>query len=429
VRWFARERVLILFWLAASATVLIMAVRVPAGWDAGIYEKAIQSVRHGVDPYAAGLAEQRDYINRPASRQAEHAPFTYVYSPLTVPVLRLLSWLPDGLLRALFWAALAMGFFLQLWAGWQFADERERSWLILLLPAVAFFPGLITDDVILSGNVSYLLYGLVLAAAVPGWKRGRWFWFYAAVLAASFFKVQLLTLLALPVLMGKRQWLPACGSAAVALSAMATQALLWPQLFREYLATIRVMFDLIPDFGYGPAGILGRFLWNHGQPYASETSIMYLAFAGTLGLILLFFSYQVREDVFSRDLWLPVALVGTFLLNPRIMKYDMAALTIPMLLIASRGLRAVLQSDGDSAVSSSRVLVLVGAGCFLVPNLMTIFGPVRWPVELLVLLTVFALGARSLWQPEVRPRSLATAAELIVAPAELIELAIPEEMV
>jgi hypothetical protein len=111
------------------------------------------------------------------------------------------------------------------------------------------------------------------------------------------------------------------------------------------------------------------------------------------------------------------------------MKYDMAALTIPMLLIASRGLRAVLQSDGDSAVSSSRVLVLVGAGCFLVPNLMTIFGPVRWPVELLVLLTVFALGARSLWQPEVRPRSLATAAELIVAPAELIELAIPEEMV
>ena len=103
-------------------------------------------------------------------------------------------------------------------------------------------------------------------------------------------------------------------------------------------------------------------------------------------MVLLFFSYQVREDVFSRDLWLPVALVGTFLLNPRIMKYDMAALTIPMLLIAWRGLRAVFQNDSDSAASSSRVLLLVGAGCFLVPNLMTIFGPARWPVELLVML-------------------------------------------
>lgn len=416
-----------MFWIAALATVTIMATAGPAGWDAGIYGKAIQSLRHGIDPYATGIAEQQAFENRPASLQAEHAPFTYVYSPLTLPLLRLLILLPDWLLAALFWAAVIAGFFLQLWAGFQMADEHERRWLVLLLPAVAFFPGLITDDVILSGNVSYVLYGAVLAAAVPGWKRGRWFWFYAAVLAASVFKMQLLTLLAFPVLVGKRKWLPAIGTAAAGLAVVTAQAQLWPGLFREYLTTIRIMFGLIPDFGYGPAGILGRFLWNQGLPYSQAMTLTYLVFGGAIGVVLLSLASQARQEVFPRVIWLPVALVGTFLLNPRIMKYDMAAITIPMLLVASRGLRSTLQNaenanqGGNS--SSNRALILLGAGCFLVPNLMTVFGPTWWPVELLVLSAVFAMGVRSLPQPHVvmQPESL-------TAPAELMELAIPEEI-
>ena len=426
-RWITRERLIVAFWIAALATVTIMATVGPAGWDAGIYGKAIQSLRHGIDPYAAGIGEQEAFQRRPASLRAEHAPFTYVYSPLTLPLLRLLILLPDWLLAALLWAAVVGGSFLQLWAGFQFADERERSWLVLLLPAVAFFPGLITDDVILSGNVSYIIYGVVLAAAVPGWKRGRWFWFYAAVLAASVFKMQLLTLLAFPVLVGKRQWFPAAGTAAAGLAVVTAQAQLWPGLFGEYLTTIRIMFDLIPDFGYGPAGILGRFLWNQGLPYSQAMTLTYLVFGGAVGVVLLGLARRAGQEDFSREMWLPVALVGTFLLNPRIMKYDMAAITIPMLLIASRGLRSILQNattenPGDS-LSSNRALILLGAGCFLVPNLMTVFGPTWWPIELLALLTVFAMGVRSLPQPQVEMQP-----QTLTSPAELMELVVPEEI-
>lgn len=428
VRGLTRRCFIILFSTAAAAVVIVMAVIGPVGWDAQICRKTIQTVRQGADPYAAGMAEELAVHIGPAARQVR-ARSLYAYSPLTLPLLRLLARLPSWFLGTLFWLSLTGGFVLQLMAGFQLADEHERRWLAFLLPAAAFFPGLITDDAILSGNPAYILYGLILMAAIAGWKREQWSWFYLAVLAASIFKAPMLTLLAFPVLVGKRQRFPAAGVGAAGLLLIAAQARFWPELFREYLATIHLMFEVGHDFGYGPVGILGQALWSQGLPYSSETTVMYLAFVGTIGLILLFFSYQARAEILSRDLWLPVALVGTFLLNPRIMKYDMAAITIPMLLIASRGLRAILNNgthtganENPDAASSNRTLILVGAGCFLIPNLMTVFASAAWPVELLVLLAVFALGVRSFSRPQVEVQSL-------VIPAELIELAIPEEIV
>lgn len=421
LRWFSRSRLVILFWIAAIVSIAIMAATGPAGWDAQIYAKAIQYMRHGVDPYAAGIAEQLAFRNRPASSAAEHVPFAYVYSPLTLPLLRALAFLPDWLLAFLWTAVVAAGFLLQLWAGFQMATKDERPWLALMLPAVAFFPALVTDDVILSGNVSFILYGLVLAAAVPGWKRGRWFWFYLAVLLASIVKAPLLILLAFPVLVGKRQWFPAVSAASAGLLLIAAQARLWPAIFREYLLAVRLVFDEVHDFGYGPAGVLGRALWKMGRPYSLAFALGYLAFAVALGIVLLLLAYRVRKYNLARETWIPVAFVGTLLFYPRIMKYDMAAITIPMLLIGWRtlhhGWNAFSQRDvprdpqsiDDRATETSRSLqnipgphrpilplVLVGAGCFLVPNLMTVAGPAWWPVELVVMLGIFAMGIWSL---------------------------------
>jgi hypothetical protein len=386
--------------MAAIATLVVMARTSPAaGWDARNCLRAVQSVRHGGDPYADGIASQQAFHDRPASSATEHAPLTYVYSPLTLPLLQLLGALPEGLLTLLFWGAVATGFLLTLWAGFQMATEQERPWLALLLPAAAFFPGLITDDVILSGNIAYILYGPILLAAVLGWKRGRWFWYYVAVLAASICKVPFLALLAFPAVVGKRQWLPAGGTAAVGLLLLAAQARLWPVLFSEYMSVLRLMCAESHDFGYGPAGLLGRFLWNHGRPYSSETSLLFLAFGGAIGLTLLFFADQVRQQLASQDDWIAVALVGTFLLSPRIMKYDLAPITIPMVLLASRGLRALVQTSRNESPgqsSNSTCLLVVGATCFLIPNLLTVFGPGWWPIELVVLLATFAIGALAL---------------------------------
>lgn len=431
-RWLSRQRVILLFWIAAVAAIIAMGTLGPAGWDMRICGKAIQSLRDGGNPYAAGIAGQQSGPNDAASRQ-HRARSLYAYSPLTLPLLRLLSILPNWLIVIFGICAAAIGLGLQLMAGYFLADDDERRWLAFLLPAVAFFPGLLTDDAILSGNLAYILYGMTLAAAVPGWKRDRWRWFYLAVLIGSVFKLPMLTLLAFPVLVGRRQWVPASGTAAAGMMLFAGQALLWPSMFRDYMSTLRIMFDVGHDFGYGPVGVLGQALYRHGQPFSSATTAMYCVFAGALGILLLSMSRRVRQDNLSYELWLPVALVGTFLLNPRIMKYDMAAITVPLLLIAWRGLRSLIQTpvcDLGAGVTSRGKLIFLGAAVFLIPNLVTVFGLAWWPVELVVLLAVFATGVWMLHrqQPEPESRDLIESQELAV-PAELIALAIPEETV
>jgi hypothetical protein len=400
VGWLSHRKLVILFWIAGAIAVAGMAYTGAVGWDAQIYFRAMQNLRHGEDPYAVGIAAQRAWQSRPVDSPPEHVPFTYVYSPMTLPLLRVLMVLPDRLLAALYGLMVAAGFLLQLWAGFQMAEERERRWLALLLPAVAFFPGLITDDVILSGNISFILYGLVLAAAVRGWKQDRWFWFYVAVLAASVVKIPMLTLLAFPVLVGRRQWLPAGGSAAAGLLLFAVQARIWPEQFREYLLAVRLVFDTVHDFGFGPAGVLGKTLWHMGRSYSPATTILYVIFASVVSILALVLARRVRRGNLSQQTWVPVALVATLLFYPRIMKYDLAPYTIPMLLIACRTLRN--PAEGSSAAKPSLITpkAAIGLICFLAANVITVTGPASVPVELTLLLAVFALGVRSISQPQ-----------------------------
>ena len=412
--------------MGAAITLVVMASVGSVGWDAQGYWKASQAVHHGSDPYAEDLAALRTFHTRLASNPAEHPPFVYVYSPMTLPLLRLLAAFPLWLMGLLYWGAVATGVLLQLWAGFQMADERERRWLALMLPAIIFFPGLVTDDAILSGNVAYLLYGAILAAATVGWKHGRWFWYYIAVLAASIFKTPFLVFLAFPVLIesgkdrdghsdsdrnndrGRRQRVPSAAAAITGVLIFAAQIRLWPRLFREYLSSLRLVFDYLHDFGYGPAGALGKALWRRGLPSSLATTILHLVVVCVLAGVLLFLARRVREWKLPPEAWVPVALVGTALLNPRIMKYDLAAITIPMLLIGGRALRFALErSAGEHQADNShgavqersffdRTLVLFASGCFLIPNVITVAGPFWFPVETVVLLAIFAMGVWSL---------------------------------
>jgi hypothetical protein len=424
VRWFSRPRLIALFWMGAVITLIVMASVGPVGWDVPPRWKAIQAVHHGSDPYAEEIvALQAWFHNRSAFNPADHPPFVYGYPPMTLPLLRVLAVFPGWLLGLLCWAAIATGAGLQLWAGFQMADRRERRWLALMLPAITFFPGLITDDAILSGNLVYLFYGVILAAAPAGWKRGRWSWYYIAVLAASVFKLPFLALLAFPVLVDRRQWLRSGMTAIAGVLIFVSQMRLWPSMFREYLLTLRLMFDTGNSFGFGPAGTLGRALWMRGLPFSSATTIVYLVFACVVGIVLLFLARRVREWDLPRETWIPMALVGTFLLNPRIMRYDIAAITVPMLLIGWRALRLALDGPADERLGdntpgtgqqrSSRTLILVASACFLVPNVIMVAGP-TWipeePVRLVHLLAIFAMGVWSLYQsrPEVQPQAAPT---------------------
>ncbi|MGD0831360.1 MAG: hypothetical protein ABR907_10480, partial [Terracidiphilus sp.] len=332
IQWIA------LLWLVAAISVGAMAFSGPFAWDVYPSWTAIQSVGRGGSPYSVGIAALRIYHNLPSHATSDSAPAIFWYPPLTIPVLRLLSWLPVWLLGSLYLFALAVGFLLQLRAGYEMASEQERRWLIYLLPFAAFFPGLLCDQTILSGNVAFILYGLVLTAAVPGWKKNRWTWFYAAILFASIFKAPMLTLLAFPILVGRTQRLPATITGAAGCLLFGLQPLLWPAQFKEFLFAVHAVFDWSRDFGFGPSGLLGRLFWEMKKPYSAATTIAYLLWVIALGALLLVTKFHVRRHAPLRADWIPIAFVGTILLDPRIIFYDTAPLTIPLLLIAWRSL-------------------------------------------------------------------------------------------
>ncbi len=325
-------------------------------WDVAIYHRAMQAVHAGLDPYATGLTRQ--YAAHAAGKHA----FTYVYPPLTLPVLRALNLLPVWLAALLYWAAYAASYAALLWAVTQLFRPQERAVMKYFVPLVIFFPSLMPDEVILSGNVAYILYGLLFAATIAGWKRGSWRWFYLAVLVASCFKTPFLTLLAIPALAGERQWMKATGVGAAGLGLFGMQALLWPVQFREYLTSVSLQFDFNADFGQSAAGNLGRGLYWHGLPYTAIPTLVFLMYGGLLFLALCHFSRLYHQHRISAESWIPVLLVGVILLNPRIMEYDVHVVALPMVLILAR-----------SVAARSKVGIAV-AGSVLVLTLIDLFG-------------------------------------------------------
>lgn len=401
--WSLRTKLIVAFWAAALITLAIRAYTEDVGWDVKYSSDAIQLVHHGIDPYAASILSITKAIqNRPALGAALEQPRVYQYPPLTLPLLRLLSTMPSWLLGAAYAAMIAAGALLQLWAGFHMGSKGERRWLALALPAVIFFPGLITDDVILSGNIAYILYGMVFAAAVPGWKRGKWLWFYVAVVASSMFKLPFLSLLAIPVLLDRRQWINSGLTAASGVFIFGMQALLWPMMFREYLQTLRLMSTWGHDFGYGPAGVLQETFVNLGMPVFPAAMILYVLFVGVLGIAYLYLARRIRESDLPVESWVPLVMLGTLLLNPRIKKYDLAAFSIPMLLIAWRALERASEiaarRNAMAGLTLDRfrpVRLAFAALCFVIPNVVTVTGPTWFPGELLAMLAIFALGLHS----------------------------------
>ena len=143
-------------------------------WDVDIYYRAMQAVRAGQDPYATGLARQI------AAEATGHHAFTYVYPPLTLLALRAVNLLPLWMAAALYWISYSAAFIGIMWAATQCfrppdrdikdCDIKHLSVMQYAVPLAVFFPGLMPDDVILSGNIAYVFYGLIFTAAVLGWR-------------------------------------------------------------------------------------------------------------------------------------------------------------------------------------------------------------------------------------------------------------------
>lgn len=398
--WFSlsgRRPAPLLLWLLCIITIPIwMHYEVP-GWDVGIYLQAVHSLKAGHDPYADAIAIQDLYHQQLLLHTlAPNAPtpFSYVYSPITLPVLRLAGALPILLSGLVYWSLYLAGMMAQVWVGMQAVKSSELRIFRWLAPIAVFFPGFLGSDILLSGNVAYILYGLVLVTAFVGWRRKTWRWFYLAILAASCFKAPLLSLVVIPILSARRQWLPTLATAGAGLMLFAMQPLLWPTLFHHYLQSVELQFSYNRDFGCSPAGLFSEFLVDHGHSYSPGSMLFYLGYALPLIGVLFFLSRQFLRGCFSLKQWIPVLLVGVILLNPRLIEYDVAPLALPLALIAWR-----FFAERNKGRASELRLILSFAALFLTLNVIATQSWEIWKrIDGVLLVLFFAAGAWELLQ-------------------------------
>lgn len=367
------------------------------GWDLDVYKAAIVSLRAGHDPYLDATNIQRVFHAQGPHPPGTATPFAYVYSPITLPLLKLVEWWPFALSATLYWTIFFAAVLATAWVGRQFAEgHRERVVFSMLAPLALFFPGLLEQDVIFSGNVAYILYAAVLLAALLGWKRGTWWPFYVAVVVASCFKAPLLSLVAIAPLSARGQWWKALGTCVAGVALFVVQPHLWPSLFHNYLEAVELQFSFNKDFSSSPAGLIAKLLYDHA-PYQKVWAATYGAYALVFSVMLLLLRQRYLRGELTQKQWIPVVLLGTILLNPRIMEYDVAPLPLVMALIVWRFFALVGKGSLRTAIVGLAVVFALGNA---VISMAKVDGSIDWwrPTEGVLLVLVLVAGCWTLWR-------------------------------
>lgn len=353
---------LICLWAATLISIPIWVSLADHGWDLNVYRAAASSLRNAHDPYADSIAIQTEFYRHHEFRQDVDPPYCYVYSPITLLLLKLISIVPDWISAIVYWALYVGGVLVGIRVAMAFVRFSERKIFLFFAPISAFFPGLLNDGTILGGNIAYILYGFILLSALHGWRRKQWFWFYFAVLAASCFKLPFLSFLLLPPLSERRQWLSAIFAGLIGAILFFSQSLVKPVLFKHFLQAVEQQFSYNRDFGASPSGILARFLIDHHYSYSPASLIFYLCYAVLLIFALFYGARLYFNGLIDLEQWAPMLLVGVVLLNPRLQTYDSSAITLPLTLIGWRSLRSTL--------SPFRTAIAFG-GVFVAANLIS----------------------------------------------------------
>jgi hypothetical protein len=380
-------------WLIAFVSILgLLIFHPPYGVDLRVYGKTIAEVQSNASPYLSGIARL----------EAGHAKggfafsFNYLYPPMTLPLLRVLGHLSRGLCATVYLLLSFASFLTLLWIGLRCQENEESFTLPLIAPFAVFFPGLLCDDVWLHGNIVFLLYALLFSAAYWGWKREQWRYFYGALLIATYFKIPMLIFLAIPLLSAAGQLLPCILTGSAVSAIYLSQRVLWPVAYQDYLRMMNLEFRYNGEFGFSPAGLLGKYLCYYNHPYLALCTAFYLCYATVIFLLLRRVSRAYRDGRISFAQWVPFLLTGVVLLYPRIKQYDVAALTLPMAILFWRVLRERIASR-----RKARFLVAGGfTACNIFVGVSTLYAlnnAVWEPVAMVVLVSLFLISARSLY--------------------------------
>jgi hypothetical protein len=273
--------------------------------DAQVYSHAAGAWRMHKDPYATAPGMQTHFI----------------YSPLVLRVVTVVSSLAS---RAVWAVYLSVFFGAMLITPWLLSRLADSRWFAPPLAAVIFVfePMMLSRQVAAGGNISPILYSLLLWCAVAGGCSGAWTAFYVAVFIAAVVKPMFLAFLVLPVLGAQRQEWKAAVTIAAAAACYGLQMLFAPGLYRRFLQAAYAAVVGDPDYGRGISLTLyqhlhARFAFMQWRGCIAASG----AIVAVLTLIL-WLGRRFRERPKLKTIWMPMLLIVAILANPRSMAYD-----------------------------------------------------------------------------------------------------------
>jgi hypothetical protein len=274
-------------------------------WDAKVYARAIED----------WLAHAAPYTDREG--------LIFVYPPVFLWAGGVLAgFLPWHLGWYLFVAAHV---FATLALPWLLAHFYfRRAWLTVGFAYTVFIaePGFAALVSLRAGNIANLFYFIALIAALPGLRRNRWGWFYAAAFLIGMVKIAFLLVLLLPLFAGRRQWLQSAICALASASAYLLQRWIAPASYSAFVAAANLQVGAHADYGYGilgTAATIERKLM-HRPVGLFPFAIQAIFIAGIIaGLYLL--RRRLPEKT-APGLWLALILTAIIVCNPRIERYD-----------------------------------------------------------------------------------------------------------
>jgi hypothetical protein len=180
-----------------------------------------------------------------------------------------------------------------------------------------------------AANNGTLLYAAIILAAIPGFRRDKWALFHTAVFVAAIFKPFYVTFWILPVLAHGFAWrqvlIGSIGNVLVA----ACYLFSYRSDTAEFAQWLVNLHEQIVTLGHTGINIFGAVTQRAGShlptfaPYAAQACFVLLMCINML---------QMRCRGHVR--WALLIIVAVFI-NPRLMPYDVAVTSIPVVALAS----------------------------------------------------------------------------------------------
>jgi hypothetical protein len=322
----------ICFAFAAGYFIYLIFVSHSFFWDFQRDVAVVKAMAAGVSPY------DRTYLTEHFSIfQTSPIPVTFVYPPLVAEAFYKLSWFMTtsiGCACLLFVQIVSWISIPYLLAGsptkWY---SREFLYVWGLYLVLFGFSGM---RIFAVGNPAGILNALIIASIVVAVRTRDYKVFWVAILICSMVKIYFLAFLMLPVILDKR-YIGATVFIFLFALAYSMNYFLSPVLFSEYLDKMAVLSQ-IPVVAEGWSLYSLAHVVFHSFPKISGNRALLLAlgvhflFVGIIILIAYAIAERYRRP-YRFDLLCCWFFMSAFLISPRIFDYDIAVLTVPLVLL------------------------------------------------------------------------------------------------